>query len=222
MKNNFNTILLALLFVAVVVLYILHFTANRSNDVNICTYTEKTDTTVATAADTTAEAVTETSDTTAVHPASDIAYVNIDTLIEKYQYAKDLSAQMQKKETAARNQLNAKGKKLQDDYMKAQERMQKGLMSESEARTESENLAKQQQELQKLEQDLTKQMIAQQTKLNNQLRMRVQNFLKQYNKDKKYKIILSNQGTDNVLYAEGYLNITREVISELNKEYKNK
>ena len=44
-------------------------------------------------------------------------------------------------------------------------------------------------------------------------------FLKEYNKDKKYGIILSKAG-DNLLYADKAYDITKDVIAGLNKAYK--
>ena len=54
---------------------------------------------------------------------------------------------------------------------------------------------------------------------NNALRDSIQHYLKVYNKDKKYSLILSKAG-DNLLYADKALDITNEVIAGLNKAYK--
>ena len=53
------------------------------------------------------------------------------------------------------------------------------------------------------------------------LRDSLNNFLKEYNKDRRYKMILSKSG-DNMLYADKSLDITDEVINGLNKRYKKK
>ena len=44
-------------------------------------------------------------------------------------------------------------------------------------------------------------------------------FLKIYNKDKGYSLILSNTGFDNLLYADPAYNITNEIVEGLNKRY---
>jgi outer membrane protein len=43
--------------------------------------------------------------------------------------------------------------------------------------------------------------------------------LKQFNTPKKYEYILSNAGTDNILYADEKYDITTEIIEYLNARY---
>ena len=43
--------------------------------------------------------------------------------------------------------------------------------------------------------------------------------MKEYNKDKKYAIILAKSG-DNILYADPAYNITNEVVKGMNQAYK--
>jgi lipoprotein len=47
----------------------------------------------------------------------------------------------------------------------------------------------------------------------------VHNYLKEYNKDKKYSIILAKSG-DNILYADPAYNITDDVVKGMNQAYK--
>ena len=47
----------------------------------------------------------------------------------------------------------------------------------------------------------------------------IENFLKDYNKDHKYAIILSKV-ENNILYADKSLDITEDVLNGLNKRYK--
>ena len=58
-----------------------------------------------------------------------------------------------------------------------------------------------------------------QAKYNNQLRDSLQAFLKEYNKTKKFDIIISKAG-DNLLYANPKYDITNDVVKGLNKRYK--
>ena len=51
------------------------------------------------------------------------------------------------------------------------------------------------------------------------LRDSLDNFLKEFNRDGRYKLILSRSG-DNVLYADPAVDITNEVVAGLNKRYK--
>jgi outer membrane protein len=77
-----------------------------------------------------------------------------------------------------------------------------------------------QQELQELDGKLSQQIMEVQQKMSEQLRDTINAFLKEYNKDKKYEIIISNTASDNILYADKAYDITNEVIAGLNKSYK--
>ena len=56
-------------------------------------------------------------------------------------------------------------------------------------------------------------------KLNIQLADTVTNFLKEYNADGRFHIILSNTAKDNVLMAAEQYDITKEVVEALNNRY---
>ena len=77
-------------------------------------------------------------------------------------------------------------------------------------------LQKQNNDLQGLQQRLSNEFAAEQEKYNKALHDSIANYLARYNKDKKYSIIFSKSG-DNLLYADKAYDITKEVISGLNK-----
>ena len=66
---------------------------------------------------------------------------------------------------------------------------------------------------------LTNELAAENQKNGLQLRDSINSFLKIYNKDKGYSLILSNTGFDNLLYADPAYNITNEIVEGLNKRY---
>ena len=59
-----------------------------------------------------------------------------------------------------------------------------------------------------------------QSELNKQLFDEITNFLKEYNKEKGFSIVLSTQLGGNVLYAEDGFDITKEIVDRLNANYK--
>ena len=81
------------------------------------------------------------------------------------------------------------------------------------------SLAKQQQDLQALNDRLSNDFAAEQMKYNNALRDSLQSFLKEYNKAKKFDYIISKAG-DNILLANAQYDITKDVVNGLNKRYK--
>ena len=230
-RTNMQNVVLGILAVAVVVLYILHFAGCNKNSQKEepAAAAEQTEEAVADSTENSVEApAEETADTDEDVASNDgpadspIAYVNVDTLLSKYELAKEMNAQLLKKQKAAQSQLEAKATQLQTDYANIQQKYQKALISESEAQAEAQKLQKQQAELQELDARLTKQMVDEQQKMNKQLLDKIQKFFKEYNKTKQYKAILSNASNDNILYAESSLNITNDVIKKLNAEYKKK
>ena len=60
---------------------------------------------------------------------------------------------------------------------------------------------------------------AETAKYNKALHDSLQNFLADYNKSKKYDLIISKAG-DNILLANAKYDITKEVVNGLNKRYK--
>jgi outer membrane protein len=93
------------------------------------------------------------------------------------------------------------------------------FLSRERAENEQQRLLKKQQELQELEAKLTEDIMIENQKLNMQLADTVTNFLKEYNADGRYHVILSNSAKDNVLMAAESYNITNEVVDALNARY---
>ena len=118
-----------------------------------------------------------------------IAYVEVDSIMTQYTFAKEYSSL------------------LQNAYTREQaEAIQAGLQ-------------KQQADLQGLQQRLGNEFQAETEKYNKALHDSIANYLKVYNKDKKYSLIFSKQG-DNLLYADKAYDVTAEVVAGLNKAYK--
>lgn len=149
-----------------------------------------------------------------------IAYVEIDSLLTKYNFWNDLNELMIQKEENIRTTLNQKAKALDTDAKEFQRKMENnGFASRERAEQEQMRLMKQQQELQALQQKLSDELAAENQKNSLQLRDSINSFLKVYNKDKGYDMIISNTGFDNLLYANPAYNITQEIIDGLNARY---
>ena len=149
-----------------------------------------------------------------------VAYVNVDSLLLGYDFAKKLNEVLLKKEEKSRKELANAQMKLQKDYEAFQKKYQAGgFLTEATLQSEQANLYKQDQELQLLDKKLTQELMIEQQKMNKQLRDTVAAFFKVYNADKRFKLILSNADYDNVLFADEALNITNDVIEQLNLRY---
>lgn len=165
---------------------------------------------------------------TASAPATDaaassnvkIAFVEIDSLLNKYNFWNDLSEQMLKKEENIRTTLNEKGKKLEAEAREFERKIQNnGFVSRERAEQEQARLIKQQQELQELQQKLAAELEIENQKNSLEIRDSINSFLKEYNKSKGYDFIISNAGFDNLLYGNPVYNITNEIVEGLNARY---
>jgi len=149
-----------------------------------------------------------------------IAYVEVDSLMTQYTFAKDYSVTLQKKSNNARNTLNQKGNALQAAAANFQQKLNNnGFQSREQAASQQAAIERQQRDLQELQARLENELASETSKFNEALRDSLQNFLKVYNKDKKFDLILAKSG-DNILIADKKLDITQDVINGLNKRYK--
>lgn len=149
-----------------------------------------------------------------------IAYVDVDTLLTKYDFWNDLNEMMMRKEENARATLNERGKAFQTEVNEFQRKLENNAFTRERAEQEQARLAKKQQELQALQSRLENEIQQENQKNSLQLRDSINSFLKIYNKDKGYSLIISNTGFDNLLYADPAYNITQEIVEGLNKRYK--
>ena len=149
-----------------------------------------------------------------------IAYVDVDTLLTKYNFWNDLNEMMMRKEENARLNLNEKAKAFENEAKDFQRKLENNVYTRERAESEQARLQKKQMELQELQNRLANELQQEQQKNMLQLRDSISSFLKSYNKDKGYSLIISNTQLDNLLYADPMYNITQEIVDGLNKRYK--
>ncbi|MBA4166134.1 MAG: OmpH family outer membrane protein [Chitinophagaceae bacterium] len=148
-----------------------------------------------------------------------IAYFDIDSLQNNYQYFKDVSGQIKKKEGDITAQLSS----LQDSYQKRIKELQakSSTMTQTEGEAAQREYTQMQQKYQQrqmaMEQDLKKIQIDMMTDVRN----KIENYLKEYNKQHGYAFILSYEPGFMLYYKDSTYDITNDVIAGLNEEYKN-
>lgn len=149
-----------------------------------------------------------------------IAYVEIDSLLTKYRFWNDLNEMMIKKEENIRTTLNEKAKDLDSEMREFQRKLENnGFASRERAEQENLRISQKQRDLQQLQEKLSNELQSENQKNSLQLRDSINSFLKIYNKDKGYSLIISNTGFDNLLYADPAFNITNEIVEGLNARY---
>lgn len=148
-----------------------------------------------------------------------IAYVEIDSLLNNYNLCKDLNETMIKKQENVEVTLKEKMKDLDNEVRDFERKYQNNVFTPERAQQEQNRLIKKRQDLEALHQRLMGELQQENDKNSIRLRDSINAYLKEYNKDRKYSLIINNAGFNNLLYADPALNITQEVIDGLNKRY---
>lgn len=182
------------LFVAVAVLYVLHFTGGSKS---------KND---------------SDSDRAVIERGGlKIAYVKADSVILNYKLAEFLHDEFTKKQQAYAGEYASKRKSFEKDAASFQEKLQRGgFLSEDRAVQERNRLAGMEQEILKMDQDLSAKLGEMQNTNSQQVLDSLLNCLKQYNVVKQYDYILN--GSSILIGAEGD-NITGDVLRIMNEKY---
>ncbi len=192
MKNS--TIVSVILGIAVAILYLLHFTGIKSGMVQTG------------------------SDNLQGTKSVTIAYVKMDSVLYTYELAKKLTSNLQSNQESFKKEYAVKRIKFEKDAAAFQEKVQRGgFLTEERAKLEQERLIGQQQEVERLDYELTQKLNEMQAQINQQIVDSISSFLKSYNSDKKYDIILNSAS---MLEGTPKFNITKDVSDGLNKRYK--
>lgn len=149
-----------------------------------------------------------------------VVYVNIDSLVKGYTMYTDMQSEYEGKAKKKEEEFGSKMKSFQRDVKDFQDKVQKGLVTRSQAQTMQEGLAKREQELGQLRQQFQTELGEEEGVMLRKIHYSIQEFLKEYNKTKGYSIILSTNAGGTVLYGEDALNITQDVLKGLNAGYK--
>lgn len=152
-----------------------------------------------------------------------VVYFQLDRVLKEYDMANDLSSVVESKMQSIQEQMATRQKKLQKDYDAFNEKIQKGLMTQSTAQAQAEKLEKQKSELEQWANTKQNEMMEEQQVTMNQIMDAVQTFVAAYNEEKGYAMIFANQAIAPIMTANSGLDITDEIIAGLNEEYvKNK
>ena len=148
-----------------------------------------------------------------------IAYVELDSIQNQYQYFLDTKAEMEAKSKKYDKELNRLGKNLQNAAAQFQDKLQKGgFTSQAQAEGAQKALLSQQGQLEQKQSMYAQELASEQMEFNQALEDSINSFLTEYNKVHQYSMILS-KGNGNIMMADKSMDITADVIEGLNKRY---
>lgn len=148
-----------------------------------------------------------------------VAFVNLDSLNNHYEYVKIL-----------RRDLESTGKKLQSEVLAEQAALEKegaefqrqvsaNTISEDKAKIVYEQLMQKSSLLDQKKQRYTQQVADHEMNMNLQLVDSVTTFLKRFNRQYKFDYIMGFKTGGEILIANDTLDITKSVLDALNTEY---
>jgi outer membrane protein len=194
--KNLSVVLNAVLVVAVAVLFVLFFSNNKSNKTEV--------------------AASETG----AAQKGDIVYIQIDSLINNYDMFNDLRSELESKATKIQNDLNKKSRAFENDAKDFEEKLNKGLLTRSQAESMQASLLQRQQELQNYTQQKQMEMAEEETVMVNKVMDSIKTYVKKYNETHQYALILTTSATTQVVMEGNVsLDITQDVLAGLNEEY---
>ncbi|MEP6615068.1 MAG: OmpH family outer membrane protein [Ginsengibacter sp.] len=157
---------------------------------------------------------------TTVHTGNKVAYIDLDSLQNNYEYYKKIKGEYERKQVASNDEISGMQKRYQNRAMQLQ---QKGpTMNQQEQESAMKEINQMQQDLQTKKQSLDNELFNYNSKMKEDILTRIQNYLKEYNSNGKYDYIFSYE-PGFMFYKDTSLNITNDVISGLNSLYsKNK
>lgn len=149
-----------------------------------------------------------------------IAFVQLDTLTNQYQYFKDLNDAFSKKQANAESTINQKRNNFANQVQEFQRKVNSNQYTQDQFNNEQARLAKLEQDIQELTGRLSASLQDEQAKELQNITDTIQHFMSSYAKEKGYDYILcKSSGIDQVLYAAPAYDVTDEIVKALNKRY---
>ena len=157
-------------------------------------------------------------DTAANRPLK-IAYVDLDSIQEKYDYYREKMTEFEKKKEGADRDLNNSFQRIENERIAF---VQKGnAITQVEAEAFQRDYARKMQNLEQQKANMERQIQEEGIKTMDELKKKINAFLADYNTTKSYSYIFSYSSSINVLfYKDTAFNITNEVVAGLNQAYK--
>lgn len=152
--------------------------------------------------------------------ASDIVFVNLDTINAKYGMIVDNSKMLQRKQNAMESEYQQLNEKFQRDYEESGKAAQSGMLSGAALEEVKTKLQREQNDVQ-MKQDQLRSIEMEAQKKLSEVQKKLYDFLARYNASGHYRFILPFSGSmvSPVLYGKPELDITADVLKGLNDEY---
>jgi outer membrane protein len=151
--------------------------------------------------------------------SSGIAYVDVDSIIFKFDMFYDRREELMGKQQKAEAELNSKASLYERNARDYQEKVSKGLVTRATAAEMEQNLLQQQQDLVNLRDNLQANLVEEEQVMNRQILEYITTFLEENRSEYNYQYSLGKSFGGQVLYGDTSLDITDKVLKAINKKY---
>jgi len=146
------------------------------------------------------------------------AYIDVQRINSEYEFYKEVADQFEAKQKRAEAEYMRKAQKFQSEYEEYMTKAQRGaFLSQASQQQQEADLMQKQENLKKLEQDLSIKLQNEMQNLDFQVKDTVMHYLDKFNKEAGYIMILNSVS---ILDAGQTTNITDTILSILNSNYK--
>ena len=152
----------------------------------------------------------------------EIVYFNLDRVLEEYDMANDLRSVVETKVNSINQEVTRRQNKLQKDANSFQDKLNKGLMTQSTAQVQYQKLQEQEASFNNYAQQKQQEILEEQQVMLNQISDAIKTFVDEYNAQMGYAMIVESQGDIlpvPVVTGEERLDITDALIEGLNAAY---
>ena len=152
----------------------------------------------------------------------EIVYFNLDRVLEEYDMANDLRSVVETKVNSINQEVTRRQNKLQKDANSFQDKLNKGLMTQSTAQVQYQKLQEQEASFNNYAQQKQQEILEEQQVMLNQISDAIKSFVDEYNAQMGYAMIVASQGDIlpfPVVTGEERLDITDALIEGLTAAY---
>jgi outer membrane protein len=148
-----------------------------------------------------------------------IAYFDLDTLQDRYEFMKDVKNEAVDRENAMNQDL---ARRDRENQQQVEEWRKRGnTMTQAEVEEANQKLQSMQQEFATHKQDLEQNLYKFEEDKRTKIRKAIEDFIKEYNKGKNFAYIIAYDNANSIIYNKDTLyNITNDLVNGLNADYK--
>lgn len=194
--------LIYILLVAVLGLYILHFTSHHAHEENV---------EIAAQDSVLAEGNKE--------KTGKIYYVNTDSLWGKYEYVQEITERLESRKKQYEKQIERELRNFEDQVNEI--RQKAATMSQVELEIKQREFVRKESELSQMSEDLEMKFITEEKEWNDKLRKKILKHVRESMDERPYDFVLGYASQSAILLANDSLDLTQEMLQGLNEEYRN-